>query len=204
MQAKTGKLIKPHSDATADLILDVAQELLQTRGYNGISYQDIAEQVGIRKASIHHHFATKAELGVKLLCRYRRQWHAFLAGVDESTAGPWEKLDQYLDPVPASHRTARTGDRACLCGILGAEFAALAPELQHEVQGFFRDNETHGWPPCTVQQARRAEFRFQGDAASEAAVIFACLEGSLIVARAARNPLQFDAVIVQLKGRLGR
>jgi TetR/AcrR family transcriptional repressor of nem operon len=200
MQAKTGKLIKPHSDATADLILDVAQELLQTRGYNGISYQDIAEQVGIRKASIHHHFATKAELGVKLLCRYRRQWQAFLAGVDESTAGPWEKFDQYLDPFRA---TARTGDRACLCGILGAEFAALAPELQQEVQGFFRDNET--WLAALLSNGRRSrQFRFQGDAASEAAVIFACLEGSLIVARAARNPLQFDAVIVQLKGRLGR
>ena len=199
MQAKTGKLIKLHSDATADLILDVAQELLQTRGYNGISYQDIAEQVGIRKASIHHHFATKAELGVKLLCRYRRQWREFLAGVDESTAGPWEKFDQYLDPFRA---TARTGDRACLCGILGAEFAALSPELQQQVQGFFSDNET--WLAMLLSHGRRSrQFRFQGDAASEAAVIFACLEGSLIVARATHNPLQFEAVIVQLKGRLG-
>lgn len=199
MQAKTRKLIKPHAEATADLILDVAQELLQTRGYNGISYQDIAEQVGIRKASIHHHFATKADLGVKLLRRYRRQWAEFLREVDRSTAGPWEKLDQYLDPFRA---TARTGDRVCLCGVLGAEFAALSPELQEQVQGFFSDNES--WLTRLLSQGRRSrQFRFQGDPGSEAAVLFACLEGSLIVARAARDPLQFETVIVQLKSRLG-
>lgn len=199
MQAKIRKLIKPHADATADLILDVAQELLQTRGYNGISYQDIAEQVGIRKASIHHHFATKADLGVKLLRRYRHQWAEILREIDQSTVGAWEKLDQYLDPFRA---TARTGDRACLCGVLGAEFAALSSELQEQVQGFFSDNEC--WLTRLLSQGRRSrQFRFQGDAASEAAVLFACLEGSLIVARAARDPLQFEAVIVQLKGRLG-
>jgi TetR/AcrR family transcriptional repressor of nem operon len=199
MQAKTDKFIKLHADATADLILDVAQELLQTRGYNGISYQDIADQVGIRKASIHHHFATKAELGVKLVRRYRRQWQRFLAGIDESKLGAWEKFDGYLEPFRA---TARTGDRVCLCGVLGAEFAALSIEIQQEVQEFFSDNEA--WLTRLLSQGRRArDFRFSGDPDSEAAVIFACLEGSLIVARACRSPIQFETVVLQLKTRLG-
>jgi TetR/AcrR family transcriptional repressor of nem operon len=199
MQAKTNKIIKPHADATADLILDVAQELLQVRGYNDISYQDIAEQVGIRKASIHHHFATKTDLGIRLVRRYRREWSEFLSGIDESKSGPWERLDQYLDPFRA---TARTGDRACLCGVLGAEFSALSSELQDEVQGFFNDNES--WLTRLLSQGRRARrFRFEGDADSEAAVIFACLEGSLIVARACRSPIQFETVVLQLKTRLG-
>src|SRR4051794_36242328 len=58
---------------TSDLILDVAQELLQTRGYNAISYQDIADRIGIRKASIHHHFPNKSDLAQALVRRYRQR-----------------------------------------------------------------------------------------------------------------------------------
>ena len=47
-------------------ILDVAEELLLSRGYCAFSYQDIADRLGIRKASLHHHFATKEDLGVAL------------------------------------------------------------------------------------------------------------------------------------------
>lgn len=49
--------------ATALEIIEAAQELAQTRGYNGFSYQDIAERVGIRTASIHYHFPSKGDLG---------------------------------------------------------------------------------------------------------------------------------------------
>jgi len=48
---------------TATRILDTAERLVQSRGYNGFSYADIAERVGITKASLHHHFETKATLG---------------------------------------------------------------------------------------------------------------------------------------------
>lgn len=52
-------------------ILDCAQTLIQKRGYNGFSYADISSTVGIRKASIHHHFSTKVDLAVAVVERYR-------------------------------------------------------------------------------------------------------------------------------------
>ena len=57
-------------DTTTTRILDVAERLVQTRGFNGFSYADIAVQLGITKASLHYHFATKAELGRTLIARY--------------------------------------------------------------------------------------------------------------------------------------
>ena len=47
---------------TAHRILDVAEELVQTRGVNGMSYADISARLGITKASLHYHFASKADL----------------------------------------------------------------------------------------------------------------------------------------------
>lgn len=44
-------------------ILTSAQRLVQQRGFNGFSYADIADEVGIRKASLHHYFPTKTDLG---------------------------------------------------------------------------------------------------------------------------------------------
>ena len=57
---------------TADRILDTTERLIQTRGFNAISYQDISDAVGIKKASIHHHFPTKFGLGTAVIERYRQ------------------------------------------------------------------------------------------------------------------------------------
>ncbi|MGA1190549.1 MAG: TetR/AcrR family transcriptional regulator, partial [Pseudomonadales bacterium] len=56
-------------NATADRILDAGQELIQTRGFSAMSFQDIASEVGVKKPSIIHHYPTKAELGVAIIRR---------------------------------------------------------------------------------------------------------------------------------------
>src|SRR3954464_8698689 len=118
MQQRIARPAKESSPPTGDVILDVAQELLQTRGYNAISYQDIADRIGIRKASVHHHFRNKSDLAHALVRRYRQRWGTFLKQIDEAKADPWKKLERYLGPF---QETASSGDRACLCGVLGAE-----------------------------------------------------------------------------------
>lgn len=47
---------------TRDKILDVADDLVQRVGLNAMSYTHISDAVGIRKASIHHHFPRKEDL----------------------------------------------------------------------------------------------------------------------------------------------
>ncbi|HEY8751537.1 MAG TPA: TetR/AcrR family transcriptional regulator [Tepidisphaeraceae bacterium] len=186
------------NDDTAAQILDVAQELIQTRGYNAISYQDIADRVGIRKASIHHHFAGKSVLATALVQRYRAQWIGLLTAIDRGSKDPWEKLDRYIKPF---RTTMSTADRACLCGMLGAEFASLEPLVQLEVQGFFKDNMR--WLATLLRDGRKiGAFHFAGGPASEAGVLFGCLEGALLVARACGEPKQFEAVVRQLKTQL--
>ena len=64
--------------------MDVAQDLIQRRGVNGMSFQDISDAVEIRKASIHHHFASKQDLVEALVTRYRADFGALLTEIQLS------------------------------------------------------------------------------------------------------------------------
>src|SRR5271170_7068139 len=80
------------STEAARAILDVAEQLAQTRGYNGFSYADIAAELGVTKASLHYHFPSKAELGRALIVRYHGLFGAALDSIDGQTKSPQEKL----------------------------------------------------------------------------------------------------------------
>ena len=85
------------STDTATRILDIAERLVQTRGFNGFSYADIAGDLGITKAALHYHFAGKAELGGALIERYTTRFGERLAEIDASGADAPAKLAEYAD-----------------------------------------------------------------------------------------------------------
>src|SRR5579863_2328216 len=103
--------------AAATAILDVAERLAQTRGYNGFSYADIAAELGVTKASLHYHFPSKAELGRALIERYRNVFGQALESIDLKTANPQEKLREYVE----LYNSVLNNERMCLCGMLAAE-----------------------------------------------------------------------------------
>jgi TetR/AcrR family transcriptional repressor of nem operon len=137
--------------------------------------------VGIRKASIHHHFPTKEDLIEALLERYASY---FLALVDEIAASelrPAAKLRRYVGLFEA---TLRDGDqdKACLCAMLGAELSTLGSPSAARVRKFYRDNETR-LARLLAEGRKRGDFRFDGDAKGLAVALFALLEGGALVAR---------------------
>ena len=113
---------------TPDRILEVAKRLMQTRGYNGFSYADVAAEIGISKASRHYHFATKAALGAALIERYAARVDAALesfdAGEVEATGRPARYAQLYADML--------SQDRLCLCGMLAADAEDHPPVLRQK------------------------------------------------------------------------
>src|SRR5690349_10868807 len=99
---------------TADQILDVAEGIIQTVGYNGFSYADVAGQLGITKAALHYHFASKADLGAAVIARYASRFDVALAAVATSERNAFERLQAYADLYLEVVR----GHRMCLCGML--------------------------------------------------------------------------------------
>src|SRR5882762_4679892 len=107
---------------TRSQILEVAQALVQERGYNAFSYRDLADAIGIKSASIHYHFPAKRDLGKELVKRYRSAFAEIRSALDGESMSPKEKLRVFADRLVASFRA---GHRMCLCGIMAAESSSL-------------------------------------------------------------------------------
>lgn len=117
-------------------ILELAQELIQKHGFNGFSYADLASIVGIRKASIHHYFPTKADLGIAVIQQYRESFNDKLNEIDAKGCKFQEKIQAYAKLYEEVLRE----NRLCLCGMLASDIQTLSRPLQKEIQGFFTDN----------------------------------------------------------------
>ena len=184
---------------TADRMLDVAERLVQVRGFNGFSYADIAKDLGITKASLHYHFASKAELGQALLARYAARFSEALAQIDSDAADPRAKLDAYA----GLYADLLRGKRMCLCGILAAEFQTLPKPMRDAVLAFFDQNQR--WLAGVLSQGRKEKtLAFSGSADEAAQTVLGTLEGAMLVARPYGNPDKFDATARQLLGSLTR
>jgi TetR/AcrR family transcriptional repressor of nem operon len=172
---------------TKTRLLDAAAGLLQTRGYNGFSFHDLAAAVGIKTASIHYHFATKADLGTALAERYTADFIAALGPAEALAAEA--ALDHYIGLFRA---TLRQG-RMCLCGILSAETSALPTPVAVAAQVFFAANRD--WLSVVLRRAGRADHE------TGAALFLAALEGALMIARAADDAAGFEAVAQAARDR---
>jgi TetR/AcrR family transcriptional repressor of nem operon len=163
---------------TATQILDVAERLVQVRGFNGFSYADVAAELKITKAALHYHFAGKAELGEALVTRYAARFAGALAAVEARTAEAAARLDAfaglYLDVL--------RGHRMCLCGMMAAEYETLPLPMQDAVVRFFE--QTERWVAHVLDQGRReGTLAFEGPPAEMARMIVSGLEGAMLVAR---------------------
>jgi TetR/AcrR family transcriptional repressor of nem operon len=171
----------------AERMLDVAEQLAQTRGFNGFSYADIALELGVTNASVHYHFRSKAALGAALVDRYASRFSAALAVIDASGAAPLAKLDEYV----ALYRAVLAGERMCLCGILAAELHTLPPAMRAAILAFFDENER--WLARVLGAGiEDGTVTITGRVADVAASILGSLEGAMLVARAHQDVSRFD------------
>jgi TetR/AcrR family transcriptional repressor of nem operon len=179
--------------ATSQRILDVAERLVQTRGFNGFSYADIAEAMKVTKASLHYHYPAKADLGKELIERYERNFLAALATIDAQAPDAREKLRRYA----AIYADVLGADRMCLCGMLAAEFATLPKPMREPMRHFFDENER--WLTAVLQHGKKEKvLRFSGTAAEAAQMLIGTLEGAMMIARSYGDPKRFARVSEKL------
>ncbi|HZX42947.1 MAG TPA: TetR/AcrR family transcriptional regulator [Myxococcaceae bacterium] len=186
-------MARPRSSATPQRILDVAERLIQTRGFNGFSYADVSAGVGITKASLHYHFPTKAELGLSLIRRYQVSFSEALRTLDESGGDPRALLEGYVQIYASVLRK----DRMCLCGMLAAEHSTLPRPMQQALRLFFDGNER--WLGGVLRSGERmGALRLRGSVRDEARLLVAALEGALLVARSYDDPGRFETAAARI------
>ena len=184
---------------TAARILDVAERLVQDRGFNGFSYADVAAELQITKPSLHYHFASKADLGEALIARYAAGFTRALADVDTAVTDAPAKLDLYV----RLYLQVLRHQRMCLCGMLAAEYRTLPAAMQDAVIKFFDQNET--WLQHVLEHGQeQGSLQFTGSARDTARMIVSGLEGAMLVARPYGDITRFQAAAANLLSGLTR
>jgi TetR/AcrR family transcriptional repressor of nem operon len=178
---------------TAAQILDVAERLVQNRGFNGFSYADVAAELGITKASLHYHFASKADLGEALMRRYSERFAGALEDIDREGGSAPSRLAAYA----RIYEQVLREQRMCLCGMLASDYETLPEPMRDEVLGFFDSNEA--WLTGVLERGREEGSLRDGAPPSEVAqAIVGGLEGALLIARPYGDVSRFNAVADQL------
>jgi TetR/AcrR family transcriptional repressor of nem operon len=180
---------------TKTAIMDAAQELIQRRGANAMSYQDISKAVGIRKASIHHHFPTKDDLIEAVIERYATYAFGLMDGIFRSKLDPAAKLRRYAGLFEATLSDGKR-DKVCPFAMLGAELSSLKSPAAARVRRFYEENDAR--LARVLEEGReQGQFRFKGESKRVAAMFFALLEGAMLIARAEGGPKRLHAMADQ-------
>lgn len=174
-------------------ILDVAENIVRSRGFNGFSYADVAAEVGVKKATLHHHFATKSDLGLQLIARFTDNVAQALEEISRSNGNASTKLRAYAQIFEGSFHE----NKMCLCGMLAAEHETLSADMQAAVNSFFESHER--WLEQLLESGRSAgELQFNGQAIEHARLIVANLQGALLVSKSLKSLGRMTAIASNL------
>ena len=169
---------------TAEHILEIAQSMVRNRGYSAFSYADIAQQIGIRKASIHYHFPSKDDLMTELVKRYREIIKRKCLYIEQQDT-PQKQLREFV----ALYKDGLQNNRICLCGMLAADFVVLNARTQEEIKTFF--SETELWLAKLLQRGCEAGvWQCNRSIEIEAKAILSMLQGAQLLSRVAEDSVR--------------
>ncbi|WP_276122023.1 TetR/AcrR family transcriptional regulator [Pararhizobium qamdonense] len=184
---------------TSDEILASARNLIMSGGYNGFSYADISEVVGIRKASIHHHFPSKVDLVRELVKRYREDGQASVVTLEQNVPDALDVLKVY-----ANHWAKCIEDASrpyCVCALLASELPSLPPEVATEVTNFFRFISS--WLTTVMERGgKNGALNLTSEPHVEAEAFLATVYGAMLSARAYGKPEVFSTILAPALDRL--
>jgi TetR/AcrR family transcriptional regulator, transcriptional repressor for nem operon len=174
-------------------LIDIATGQVRRLGYSAFSYADLADAVGIRKPSIHHHFPTKEDLGVAIVAAYTEHFSEQLDRIDAKTGDMIERLRAYA----RLYREGLEARRGCLCGVLASEVAVLPQQVQAGVRQFFGLNLR--WIERVLRDGRsNGSLRDGVEPRVAARMVLAALQGALFLALSLEEPAAFDQTVAGL------
>lgn len=157
-------------------ILDAAERIVQTRGFNAFSYGDVAAELSVTTAALHYHYPRKTELGAALITRYSSRFASRLKALDEACTSARSKVDGYVE----IYAEALAQGRLCLCGMLSADYLTLSADMQAAVRDFFEQSEA--WLGQVLEQGKAdGTIEFSGCGDELARVIISGLEGAMLL-----------------------
>lgn len=182
---------------TKSELLEKAETLVRSKGYSRFSYADLEQAVGIRKASIHHHFRTKEALALALVATYDRRYDEALDAILATHVAAPERVDAY----GRLYLTGLEQGLGCLCAVLAIETATLPPAVREEVSAFFAKHID--WLERVIADGvARGEVRANVDPPAFARMTVGALEGALLMERMLEGMVGFEATLRSIRNGL--
>jgi TetR/AcrR family transcriptional regulator, transcriptional repressor for nem operon len=175
------------SSGSKEAILAAARRTAQAHGYSGLNFRDLADEVGIKAASIYHHFPSKADLGATVARRYWEDTAAGLESMLAETPDPVRCLHRYPDVF---RKALENDNRMCLCSFMAAEHDDLPEAVKRAVQTFADVNVAWLSRMLTAAAVVSAE-----ESEQRARAIFAAIAGAQLIARSRSDISLYDALI---------
>ncbi|PDS35072.1 TetR family transcriptional regulator [Rhizobium anhuiense] len=174
-----------------------AEDLVRGRGYSGFSYADLSEAVGIRKASIHHHFPTKELLVATVLRNYTERYATALVRIETHYKDALDRFDAY----GRLYLTGVDKGLGCLCAALSAELETLPDSLRLGTVSFFQAHIA--WiDRIYAEGLQRKEVNGALEAGEAARMVVASLEGALMMERLLAGRKGFDMTLSAIRKSL--
>ena len=183
---------------TKTALLDAAEKAARANGHDGFSYGDLSKVIGISKASIHHHFPSKANLIEMLMGRYQATVADEFSRIDALAQNAGQRLRGFIN----TYRTALNGgDSLCLCVALSVGRDGLEDIVKGQLHGF--REMCLAWLE-DVFESGVADGTIAGviEPKNEAATCLAIVEGAQLAARAEHNEARFGQAVTMLLGRI--
>ncbi|MBF8177627.1 MAG: TetR/AcrR family transcriptional regulator [Burkholderiaceae bacterium] len=176
---------------TSEEIISCARSLIVAGGYNGFSYADISKVVGVRNATIHHHFPTKSNLVRTLVVNYRWEVQLGMAELERNVPEPVEQLRAYIQYWESC--IADGSAPFCVCALLATQLPVLPEEVAHEVSAHFRT--LSDWLSLVLERGvANGSIRLTTSAKDEAEVFMATVHGAMLSARAYQDAKIFGVI----------
>jgi len=163
---------------TREKILELAEELILNKGYNGFSYQDISTVMGIKNAAIHYYFPSKDNLGISIVKTNVQRFDEMVENMQNREFDEWHQLESFMKIYLKSNRE----NKICLIGSLGTDINTLNDPMRLELQKMV--DRIVGWLESILQSGReKGLFRFNIPARDQALSILSSLVAGLQLAR---------------------
>lgn len=181
---------------TRERIIELAELLIKTRGFNAFSYKDIADPLEIRNAAVHYHFPSKADLGVAVL-----QGELDRINAVRNTALTEE---EQLEKLVATFDEKRKHGYICLMGSMSPDYDTFPPSMQQKLREV-SDTIIERLSACLESGRAKKVFHFNGTANDRAMLVVSSLLSSLLMARVKGDEIYYrmrDQLLADLKGEI--
>jgi len=179
---------------TRTTILDVAQDILQRQSISGVSFQLLADRIGIKKGSMYYHFKTKDDLAIAILDRASKDLKTSFERGKHKTAV--QQLDFFF---MIYEKFIGPGQRMCPGGCFASEWEKISEPVKQSVRKVLKI-QIEGIRDILILGNERSEFiKHNQEVQQLASWIISSLQGGILTSRVEENNEHYNFAVQVIK-----